>query len=276
MTIDSIPIIALFALTIAVVVGSIELGYRMGRRVLRRSQEEKEAPVSAIVASVLGLLAFILAFTFGMVADRYDARKGLVREEANAIGTAYLRSDFLQEPARAEAAKLFPRYVDLRVSIAESHSPEFVKKTVAESTLIQARLWDMAVANARRDMNSDVGALYIEALNAVFDLQSLRLAVSLHSRIPAGIWLALYILIILSMTGVGYHTAIAGSSRRSWITPIVALAFSLVIAMIVLLDRPQSSFLAVSQQPLLDVRASMNAADFGKTRGISESPRQER
>ena len=70
------------------VVIAIEAGYRLGHAAHRRSEDEKESPVSAIPAAILGLLAFMLAFTFGIVSDRYDARKALVREEANAIRTA--------------------------------------------------------------------------------------------------------------------------------------------------------------------------------------------
>jgi len=86
----------------------------------------------------------------------------------------------------------------------------------------------------------------------------LRVAVGWQSRIPGGIWLVLYALIILGMIGMGYQTAIAGSTRRSWATPVLAVSFSLVMTLIASLDRPQSSFVPVSQQPLENLRASMD------------------
>src|SRR5688572_622313 len=100
MTIDDIPLWLVFLGTVLIVVGTIELGYLLGKAARRRSEDEKEAPVSAIAGTVLALLAFILAFTFGIVANRYDARRELVREQANAISTAYDRTDFLPEPMR--------------------------------------------------------------------------------------------------------------------------------------------------------------------------------
>jgi hypothetical protein len=103
-----------------------------------------------------------------------------------------------------------------------------------------------------------VAALYIESLNALASVHALRVNVGLHARIPAGIWLALHALVILSMLAVGYHTAIAGS-RRSWIMLILAHAFSQVITLIAPHHHPQVGFLPVSQQPLEDLRASMDA-----------------
>ena len=91
----------------------------------------------------------------------------------------------------------------------------------------------------------------------MIDIHALRVAVAMQARIPAGIWLVLYVLVILGMIGIGYQTAIAESARRSWATPILAFAFSLVIVLIASLDRPQSGFITVSQQPLIDLRASM-------------------
>ncbi|MGB8329356.1 MAG: hypothetical protein WCE62_04450 [Polyangiales bacterium] len=100
-----IPFVFLAA-TVILVLLSIEAGYRLGRGARRKSEEEKESPVSAMAGTVLGLLAFILAFAFGIVSARYDARKELVRDGASALRTAYSRSEFLPEPERALAATL--------------------------------------------------------------------------------------------------------------------------------------------------------------------------
>ena len=124
-----------FAGTIVVVTVAIEAGFWLGKAAHRRSEDEKESPVSAIAGAILGLAAFMLAFTFGIVWDRYDARKGLVRDDAVAIRTAWQRSDFLPEPDRAEAAALLRQYVDLRVAFAEARSlePESVKRLLSET-----------------------------------------------------------------------------------------------------------------------------------------------
>jgi hypothetical protein len=266
MSLDVIPIGVLFAATIILVVIAIEAGYRLGKAVHRRSEKEKEASVSAIVGAILGLVAFILAFTFEIVSNRYDARKALVCDEANAISTAYLRTEFMSEPDRGKTKKLFKEYVDARVAVANSRDFENVQKVLTEANLFQHQLWDMAVANAFKDMHSPVAALYIDSLNKVIDIHALRVAVGLRARIPAGIWLVLYIIVVLGMVGVGYQTAITGSTERSWAMPLLALAFSLVIALIASLDRPQSGFITVTQQPLVDLQASM-ATDLAAPSG---------
>ena len=114
----------------------------------------------------------------------------------------------------------------------------------------------MAVTNARKDMNSDVAALYIESLNDVINVHALRIAVGLQARVPLGIWLVLYALVLLGMGAIGYQTAIAGS-RRSWAMAVLAVSFSMVIALIAALDHPQSGYVTVSQEPLIDLRAAM-------------------
>ena len=261
MRIDAIPIWVVFAGTIVVVLVAIEAGYLLGRVMHRRSEEEKESPVSAIAGAILGLAAFMLAFTFGIVAERYDARRALVREDAVALRTAWQRADFLPDTDRAEANTLLRHYVDVRVTFAEQGTldPARVQNVLSETQRIQDRLWDMAVANARQDMNSDVAALYIESLNEVNGIHASRVAVGIQARVPLEIWLVLYGITILGMAGVGYQTGIAGS-KRSMARPILALSFALVFALIASLDRPDSGVLKVTQQPLIDLRDAMTAA----------------
>ena len=100
MLIDIIPAWSLFFVSIVVVYLSIEMGFRIGRSVGRGAEDEGEAPASSIAGTILGLQAFMLAFTFSIASDRYDTKKALVREEAGVLRTAFHRSDLLQEPAR--------------------------------------------------------------------------------------------------------------------------------------------------------------------------------
>jgi hypothetical protein len=261
MDFDFIPIWTLFLGTILIVMLSLEIGYHLGHRSRRKSADEKETPVSAIAASVLGLVAFLMAFTFGIVSNRYDTRKSLVREEANSIGTTYLRTDFLPEPDRTEARALLKEYVADRVATVDSvhirrTTAEQITAALARSGRTHKRLWEMAVTNARKDMNSDVAALYIDSLNGLIDLHAMRVAVALQARVPVSIWVSLASLTFLGMAAVGYQIAIAGS-KRSLVQPILAVSFSVVIALIAALDHPRSGYIKVSQQPLIDLLDSM-------------------
>jgi len=258
MSIDSIPIWVLFLVTFIIVVASIDAGYRIGGAIHKESDKEKESPVSGISGSVLGLLVFILVFTFNIVSERYDAKRGLVREEAGAIRTAWFRSDFLPEPDRSKTLRLIKEYVDLRADAVQSQISNRVEEAIDKSAKIQRELFDIAVVNARKDMNSDVAALYIESLNEVINVHFMRVSIGWQARIPNGIWIVLFILVVLSMFAVGYQTAITDSSR-SWSTLILAISFSMVIALIASLDVPQGGFITVPQQPMIDLRDFINA-----------------
>lgn len=258
MIIDFLPVWALFFVTVGLVLLSVEIGYRIGRTVRGKTEDERESPASSISGAILGLQAFMLAFTFGIVSDRYDSKKALVREEANTIRTAFQRSDFLLEPDRARTKALLQEYVDQRVNVARLHGARFAYNSLGDSLRMQQQLWEMAVANGRID-KSDIGALYVDSVNEISRLHATRVGLGLHARIPTTIWAVLLSLLILGMIGLGYYTAIA-DSRRSRVAPVLAVAFSLVIALIAALDHPGDTLMPVSQQPLVNVLLEMKAA----------------
>jgi hypothetical protein len=256
MSFDDIPLWVLFVVTMGVVMASIEVGLRAGRRSRLRSrdsEEEKEGAVSGMSGAILGLTAFILAFTFSLVGDRYDTRKELVREDAIALRTAWLRADVLPTPVRDRSRALLREYLDLRVRFVQQRdlSPEHVRAWHAREEHLQRELWILGMANVPRD---DIGAMYIESLGDVARVDALRVAISIQSRVPGGVWAVLYVLTILGMISIGYHTGIAGS-KRSQATIVLALAFATVIIVIAMLDRPGD--MPVSQQPLIDAGAFM-------------------
>lgn len=235
-----------------------------------------DAPVSTMVGSEPGLTAFIPAFTFGIVFDRFEARKELVREEANAIGTACLRSDFLPEPDRTESRRLFREYLDMRLEFTRMATTwDRTREELALATLanqrVHDRLWEMAVAGARGEMNPEVAALYIESLNSVFDIHALRVAIGIQSRIPSVIWLMLLGVTVLGMFGIGYRSGIASGSGFL-VQPILAVSFAMVITLIASLDRTNSGLIAVSQQSLIDMPDSLEAAAESVSAKLRELP----
>jgi hypothetical protein len=208
--------------------------------------------VGAIVAAGLGLLAFLLAFTFGMAASRFDTRRGLVLDEANAIGTTYLRAALLPEPHRTEIRTLLRDYVDLRL---EAVQPGMSVPARERSEELQSRLWAQAVVVAEKQPTPITG-LFIQSLNEVIDLHAKRVTMGLRNRIPLTIWVALYSTAILAMAGVGYYSGLS-STTRSLATLALAIAFSGILCLIADLDRPQEGLLKVSQQAMVDLRKSL-------------------
>jgi hypothetical protein len=260
MRIDVLPIWSVFAMTLVVVMLTIEIGHRLAHAVHRGPQDEKDSPISAITGAILGLAAFMLAFTFGIVSERHDSKKALVREDAIALRAAWQRADFLPETDRAEAKALLRRYIDDRVQFAQEGNaePEHVKHFLSETQRIQDRLWDTAVVNARKDMNSDVAALYIDSLGEVNGIHASRVAVAIQARVPGEIWLVLYLITVLGMMSLGYQTGIT-ESKRSLVQAILALSFALIAS----LDRPDSGVVRVTQQPLIDLRDAIAASGGG-------------
>ncbi len=251
---DALPLWGLSLVILVLVLLSIEGGYRLGRFRHRRSEREKDAPVGAMVGSTLGLLAFMLAFTFGMAASRFDTRKLLVLDEANAIGTTYLRAAMLPD-GRDEVRGLLRDYVDARLEAVQSGDLAAALRRAEE---VQAQLWTRAVAVGQQHPNSIVVGLFVESLNEVIDLHAKRLTAGLRNRIPGTIWAVLFTIAVLSLGAMGYHSGLVGTDR-SLAVIAVAFAFSAVIALVVDLDRPQEGTLRVSQQALIDVRQSMTA-----------------
>jgi hypothetical protein len=271
MIIDALPIWALFFVTAALVVLAVEIGFRLGKLVRRRSSEERESPVSAIAGAILGLLAFMLAFTFSIASDRYDTKKGLVREEANVLRAAWLRSDFLQEPAREKTKAMLRDYLDSRIAFAQSLNPDGAQTSISNATRMQHEIWATGVLSAKTDpfMNSDIGAMYLESINQMADLHALRVNQGLQARVPSGIWFVLYALLLLGMIAVGYQTAIA-ESRRSRVTAVLAISFSLVIALIAALDHPLNRFISISQEPLMSLQLEMRSTPQATDSGVQK------
>jgi hypothetical protein len=245
--IDRIPLWALYLITSAVVLLSTEAGWRLGNYRQKSHREEKKAPVSTATGSTLGLLAFLLAFTFGMAATRFDTRKQIVLQEANAIGTTYLRVDFLAEQYQEEARQLLREYAVIRSGGASLiMSPEGMQK----SARLQDRLWAIA-ADAGTRSDSIATGLFIQSLNEMIDMDAIRVTAN-RNRIPDSIWLVLCAITILSMAAMGYQFGLTGA--RSWVTVIfLVMVFTPVILLIADLDRPQAGLLQVSQQALIDL-----------------------
>jgi len=257
MLIDFVPPWALFFISTVLVILAVEAGYVIGRRVYRNNVNERESPVAAIAGAILGLQAFMLAFTFSIVSDRYDVKKGLVREHANAVRTAWQRSDFMPEPDLTEAKTLLRRYVDRNITVAESNEPALARSAIGEAEEIQHRLWELAVKHGKTDLNTDIGSLLVEATNDLASLQEQRYNLGVEARIPTAIWFVLVALLILGMMAVGYQTAIA-ESRRPRITLVLAISFSLVIALIAVLDHPLNDIVTIPQAPMRNLQAEFN------------------
>jgi hypothetical protein len=252
---DAVPLWALFIATIVTIVLAHECGYQLGQLRGRQKDRESDSPVGGMVGAELGLLAFLLAFTFGIAASRFDVRREVVLDEANAIGTAYLRAAMLPDPHREEVARLLREYTDVRIAAVQGGSAE---EAIRRSEELHRQLWAHAVAAAHEDPRSVPIGLFVQALNEVIDLHTKRITASLRSRIPTPVWVVLYGVAIMAFVAMGYQSGLIRTSRSPGIL-VVALTFAAVIWLVADLDRPGEGWLRVGQQPMLDLRSSMQA-----------------
>ena len=254
---DFLPLGVLFLLFGLFLWLGIEGGYRLGRWRLASLADEKEQPVGAMVASILGLVALVLGFTFSLAGSRFDARRTAVLEEANAIGTTWLRSRLLPQPQQAEIGKLLQEYVEVRVHATDDGQTQ---QAIVRSEELHGLLWAQAASAAEKDTHSIVTGIFIQSLNDVIDLHAKRVQVGLRSRIPLVIWLGLFGLALLGMASMGSQSALSGTRRSPAMLGLV-LAFSIVLLLIADLDRGQEGLLRISQQSMIDLQKSMTPAD---------------
>ncbi|HRZ87116.1 MAG TPA: DUF4239 domain-containing protein [bacterium] len=251
---DLIPLWAIFAGTVAIILASVTTGLYLGRWKRKRSDDAAEAPVGAAVGATCGLLAFILAFTFSMSASRFDARRELLLNDINAIGTTYLRAGLLPEPHKGEVRDLLRKYVDLRVDL--TRHPEKLQQVIRESDDMQDRIWRHAEAIAQEDLkNPDIVSQFIDALNQMIDIHTSRVT-ALSYRIPPVVWAALYILTIFSMIGVGYQFGLHGKGNIV-VVVVMSVSFASVILMNVDLDNPAAGWLKINQRPMLELQSKL-------------------
>lgn len=250
---DALPLWTLIPITIAIGWLSVESGYRIAKRRKQGARDHTEAPAPPIVAATLGLLAFLVAFTFGSAASRFEERRQTVLAESNAINTSYLRAQMLPDPMSANARNFLREYVDVR--LAGTQANQFAQ-ALAKSEELHKRLWSEAVAAAQKE-KSPMTSLFMSSLNDVFGLHEKRITAAVYNRIPAGIWIGLYVLLMLAMSVVGYYEGMSGTRHTLAVFGMV-LAFSTVLAMIADLDRPGRGLLEVNQQSMIDLRKSMN------------------
>lgn len=250
---EFLPWWGFFLLTCLLVAIPLELGYRLGHRRHLRAAAESDPSMGVVVGSILGLLAFLLAFTFNLAASRYEDRRLVLLQDANAIETTYLRTSLLPEPQHTEIAAFLREYVDIRVQAAKPEvTPKELTRLLARSEDIQRHIWKIAMSVAAQKPSITTG-LFIQSLNEMIDIHARRLQVGIYSQIPFTIWFALLGVAMIALASAGFQEGYA-SARRSIVIFGLVLAFAGVMTLIADLDNPRKGLLLNSQVPILGVQ----------------------
>ncbi len=247
---------ALLLVVGAILLLAAELGFRLGARHSPEKRKAHQSQSGTLQGALLGLLGLLLGFTFAMAVGRYEARKQLVLDEANAIGTAWLRAGLLSDPARDVIRPALADYVEARLEGAQAApGSDTFRKDLTRSERSQAAMWRAAVAETKAN-NTPSTALFTSSLNDLIDLDAKRQAAS-RNHVPGSVWLLLVLVSFTVCCTTGYTTALGDSGRHALAMIILPLLLTVVITIIADLDNPRRGLIKVSQQSMTDLQNTL-------------------
>jgi hypothetical protein len=262
--IDQFPLWMVMLLTLGLVLAASELGYWLGLRRVRSMAAESDGQVSALTAAHLGLLAFMMAFTFSVGAELAMKRKALIRQEANAIQVAYVRAALLNDPAAETIQQLLLEYTLMRADVFNFIQRDGMDAFLERVNDYHADLLQQIRAISQGADITELHALLVEAVNDVITLHNDRVVAGVRTRVPTIIWGSLYLLLLLSMLGMGYYNGM--KERRSPVAnTALAFSFTVVILLIADLDRPRDGLIKSDQFLMQDMGRRLQQLDWGES-----------
>jgi hypothetical protein len=249
------PLLNELAVAAGLLVGlyvAMEVGYRIGKAVSKSREEGRAGQVGAIQGAILGLLGLLLGFSFAGAASRFMERQDLIVQEANAIGTAYLRADLLDEAHGSAVRQVLAEYVQHRLEVSKSQALLGQPETAKQVALFHEQLWQAARDGVRANPATMVAVL--NPINEVIDLHSTRIAAG-KKHLPILVLGLLIACSLLAIAVIGYGNGLAG--KRS--LPMTASLVILIAATLwttIDLDHPRAGVMQLSDAPLeqLDLR----------------------
>lgn len=243
----------IYCVFFVLVLTSVELGFRLGRKFGEQSSDSTKSQIYTVEAAILGILALLLGFTMSMAVSRYENRKQLVLQESDAVGTASLRTQLLPAAVANQISTLLRQYVDVRVQYGSAGSDiTRLQALNRETGRLQTELWARAVAYAQQDPSPVRSGLLLQSLNEVIDTGEARW-MAYQNHVPESVIYVNAAVGLLSAMLVGYSFGMSGR-RNLFSMCLLAVSVTLVLAVIIDLDRPRSGHIRVSQQPMIDLQ----------------------
>ncbi len=261
---DQFTLLQLFFMTIITMMLFIEIGFRLGRYSQKKAAKAQASQVRSIMGAILGLLAFMLAFSFAAGQSHYELRTQYLVEEARLARNIYYQAEFLPVPLATETRQIIRDYINDRVKVDQLAREEKVAEIlelIQKSEQMQQKLWRIATDN--EDLLNASGSTdrgrnrFTELVGGLIDVHAQRLQAALMNRIPSVIWITLYLCALLSMLVMGYQAGLVG--RRSPIaTASLAFAFSVIMMLITDLDRPLMNLFHLDNHVMIEVLQMMD------------------
>ena len=238
----------------AIVFGATGVAVMLGRR--HRQHSDMREPFAVLQGALLGVVGLILAFGLSLAVGRYQDRRAAVVDEANAIGTTYLRAQMLAEPVRSRSLALLVRYTDqsIRLSSAIPGSAN-ANSIIAAEDVLQRRLWALAGQAVAASPVDTAPRLYVETLNEMIDAQGVRVA-GLNNRVPTEVLLLEIAGAAAAVAMLAFYLSVLG---RGLLTVLIAAGLVTMLLYVSFdLDRPTRGRITVPNTPLVSLRASMS------------------
>ena len=257
---DELALISIVVICIISMIGFIEIGFLFGQFRQAKQNKAQMAQVRAIMGASLGLLAFMLAFSFSMAQQHFETRMQTYLLEINAIDSTYRSADLLSKNKDQDKAKhLLQKFVQLRFDTskaADSGDMEGAFAMIRESEQIHDQLWEIVVAETSDPAVERDTGLFSQSVLAMMDANDARLQAVLFNRISPVIWLMQFLMALLSMIIMGYQAGLTGTRSRlaTW---TLAVTFSAVMALVTDLDRPNMTLFHLDQSLMLDLQKRM-------------------
>ena len=247
----SLPLTVIALAIVAALIVAATIGYRGHVWLLHRAGETESESHDYLLSAVLGLLALLLGFTFSLALNRHEDRRNLVVQEANALDTAWLRTQLLEPPNKAAISQLLRTYLDARLDWSETDGAD---DSWVRTEALQQKLWAATSQAVRAEPNAQLMRALMDPVNQSFDLAAARSAAS-AAHVPDRVLTVLLLYAVLAAAMLGYTAAAKGKPQRI-ATVCVLVAMTLALVMILDIDRPRSGAIQVSQQPLEELKQS--------------------
>jgi hypothetical protein len=258
---------------------SIEISFRIRSRHRKQAiAAEAVTQANAVLVSMLGLVALLLAFTFSAALQRYDDRSRTVVAEANAIGTTYLRAQLLPRGMHDEVQATLRQYLDLRIQEGRIDFADAEERELRhQAKRVEAQLWSQAVSAAEQDGRPVTSGLFIQSLNDLIDASATRKAAN-NRHVPEIVLFLMFATVVITTATLGFASGIAGH-RVTLASFVLVALIALVVYLIIDLDRPRRGTIQVSQESMFSLqqaigRAQGPAGQLGSPPDVSQGSRR--
>lgn len=260
---DEAPVWLIAAAVVLLQLGAAFLGMRMRRRFRGERSDDDKSADALITSAILGLLALLLAFTSALALDRYDARRVLVAQEANDIGTTWLRAQLFDEPGRSRLSRLLEAYAENRLALGRVTDAGQRRALLERNDRFVHRLWAETRTAVWPVRNLETAQGFVESMNATIDMATTRKAARL-AHVPTRLLVALLLYMTVGAFAVGAAVERLRGHWGAWTLLVLMTATYLLILDI---DHPNRGGVRERQTPMEDLIASMRAsppASFGR------------